>query len=274
MPGTARHLLGLPYQHPDEPMKSPLLSVPQELRGPASHGWLTRLFSRLPRASTPENIDRHLVLMRTLGSPDNIRHLLTTILRDEEVLQAVASRSYRHTNHFDKIVLVDSGARLGYRLTLHFWDPPYSSSEVEDEQIHDHRFSFWSHVLAGRVVFQNYNRDASGTLHNEYQYIPERQGLATVGNYYVDVGQSPLLEVEGTIAESRETYYLPFSQIHRVVLRQELSCTLVLRGPRQKNYASVFTTRRKYDPSANAAFTRDQVRSRIERIRNTLPTDS
>ena len=49
--------------------------------------------------------------------------------------------------------------------------PPFTESEVNDEQIHDHRFSFWSGVLLGRMVFQNYVRDGSGAMFNEHQYI-------------------------------------------------------------------------------------------------------
>jgi hypothetical protein len=185
-------------------------------------------------------------------------------METEPLLNEIAARSYHHTNHFDKIVLVDTGNQLGYRLTLHLWAPPYSDREVNDEQIHDHRFSFWSSILVGDIMFQNYVRDASGVMFGEYQYIPERLGTSTVGNFYLDVGQSPLLEKERSGGKAGEFYHLTYNTIHRVVLpRSEMSCTLVLRGPRQKNYASVFSNSQKYDPTGNSMFTPASVAQKI-----------
>ena len=217
---------------------------------------IRRILHNLPKDCSETTRKENLTLIGRLGRPKNITAALRFILSSESLLTEIAKRSYHHTNHFDKIVLVDTGSQLGYRLTLHLWCPPYSEREINDEQIHDHRFSFWSRILAGKIVFQNYVRDGSGVMFREYQYIPERLGVATTGNYYIDVGESPLLELQRSGQSAGEFYHLPYSQIHRVVLpRIEMSCTLVLRGPRQKNYASVFSNSQKYDPSANSMFT-------------------
>ncbi len=62
-------------------------------------------------------------------------------------------------------------------------------------------------------------------------------------------------------------YSLDFAQIHRVLLpRTSPTCTLVLRGPRQKNYASVFSNSQKYDPSANEMFSPDQLAEKLRII--------
>lgn len=231
------------------------------------HEWATSVIAGLPRDCSPATRERNLEVIANLGSPANAAALLRDVASSPSLLAEVAGRSYRHTNHFDKIVLIDTGAKLGYRLTLHLWSPPYDEAELVDEQIHDHRFSFWSKILVGTMEFQDYVRDPSGVLHNEFQYIPEKLGVATVGNFYLDVGESPLLEVGRSGGPAGKHYHLPYSQIHRVVLpTQELTCTMVLRGPRQKNYASVFSTSRKYDPSGNSMFTPGALAERLARI--------
>jgi hypothetical protein len=223
---------------------------------PRSYEWVRNHLYTLARDCSPSTKAENLSLIGMLGRPDNITAVLRRVMDDKALLSEIANRSYHHTNHFDKIVLVDTGNQLGYRLTMHLWNPPYTEFEVNDEQIHDHRFSFWSNILVGKIVFQNYVRDASGVMFREYQYIPERLGVSTVGNYYIDVGESPLLEAEPSGWNAGEFYHLSYNQIHRVVLpRAEMSCTLVLRGPRQKNYASVFSNSQKYDPTGNTMFT-------------------
>jgi hypothetical protein len=59
-------------------------------------------------------------LIAELGHPNNVVPLLQTISSDPEHLSDSASRSYSHSNGFDKIVLF-SGA--DYKLRLHLWWP-------------------------------------------------------------------------------------------------------------------------------------------------------
>lgn len=228
---------------------------------------LSRLRVDLSDATRIENLS----LIRDLGFQDVMPRLINQILGDPALLGTIAARSYHHTNHFDKIVLVDGGKSSSYRLTLHMWNPPYTEAEVVDEQIHDHRFSFWSNVLVGCLASQNFARDATGQLFEEYQYIPEKRSLSTVGNFYIPVGEAPLLETAPSLAAASTSYHLPFYRIHRVVLPQsDITCTLVLRGPRQKNYASVFSMSRKYDPSANEMFTPDVLSHKLTTLLNEI----
>lgn len=222
------------------------------------------LLTCLPVNYSPATLSHNLDVIRRIAEVDSVSALLSEILESRGLLSEIAGRSYRHTNHFDKIVLIDTGARFGYRLTLHLWIPPYTEAEIVDEQIHDHRFSFWSKILVGTMVFQDFVRDASGLPFNEFQYIPEKLGCTTVGNFYIDVGESPLLESGRSGGCAGHAYHLPYSQIHRVVLPMEsMTCTLVLRGPRQKNYASVFSTSGKRTPSGNTMFTSSDLASRL-----------
>ncbi|WP_239647347.1 hypothetical protein [Nocardiopsis baichengensis] len=209
----------------------------------------------------------NLDLIRHLAAPRNVLRLLREVQDSPPLLARIAGRSYHHTNHFDKIVLADTGDRRSYRLTLHLWRPPYSTTEALDEQIHDHRFSFWSSVLTGRLVSQNFVRDASGTEYGEYQYIPEKRGDTTVGNFYRALGRTPLRETEPSEEEAGGAYRLSYHRIHRVVLpREAMTCTLVLRGPRQKNFASVFSNTATYDPTGNAMFAPQVLDEKLEAL--------
>ena len=91
------------------------------------------------------------------------------------LLERVAGRSYRHVNHFDKIVLIDDGDASHFRLTMHFWRPPYLNGELDDELIHDHRFTFWSKVLCGTLQSQNFKRSTSGSEFRAFSYCPENE---------------------------------------------------------------------------------------------------
>jgi hypothetical protein len=234
------------------------LSTPGSIRTdpPTTYEGLCRQLASLPIDRSDDTVRSSLEFVHALGSSAALPALLREVLADDRLLASIAQRSYQHTNHFDKIVLVDPGTQLGHRLTLHLWNPPYSDAEAEDEQIHDHRFSFWSHVVAGTLTSQNFVRDATGTPFGEYQYIPEKlNSVATVGNFYVNVGDSPLLATDRPRIEAGTSYDLTYDRIHRVILpHDDLTCTLVLRGPRQKNYASVFSNSVKYDPTENHMF--------------------
>jgi hypothetical protein len=232
---------------------------------------LQRLLDDLPRAHDAPTIADNLRLIARLGRRERMHGLLDALLADAPALARVGGRSYRHTNHFDKIVLVDSGDPDGYRLTLHLWDPPYSAAEAADEQIHDHRFNFWSSVLAGELRCQNYARAERGAPIGEYRYVPEKRDVATVGNFYRHVGDALLVEQPPSVQPAGSSYHLCHEQIHRVVLpRTALTCTLVLRGPRQRAYASVFSTTTRYEPSANVMFSPAELAARLRRLREAI----
>lgn len=124
---------------------------------------LITLLNGLPHEVDERQSEYNLNLVRRLGEAPCISGLIGGILQDDVLMDEIAGRSYRHVNHFDKIVLVDTGAQLGYRLTLHAWCPPYTEKELKDELIHDHRFSFWSTILTGRLVSQNFARGRTRT---------------------------------------------------------------------------------------------------------------
>ena len=204
--------------------------------------WLQETLDALPRNRTPAVIESNLAFLE-LGWPEPMIRLLRAILTNGKALDTIADRSYRHVNHFDKIVLVDSGDRLGYRLTLHLWSPPYTEDEVNDELIHDHRFSFWSNILTGNLLSENFVVSEEGHRYHQYQYSPEKRDVSTTSNFYEFIGDTQLLTVAPSKETAGGTYFLSYDRTHRVILPQtSMTCTLVLRGPRERNFSNVFNT--------------------------------
>ncbi len=204
---------------------------------------LEQAIGRLP--TDPGAVDRKKPLfVQWLARPKIMLSILNQVIKDDDVLARVAGRSYRHVNHFDKIVLVDADAIRGHRLTLHLWRPPYSETELNDELIHDHRFSFWSAILTGNLISQAFRTvDEAGLEFRSYRYIPERRAATTRVNFYEFCGHARLKRTEISTMSVGESYYLPYESIHRVLLpRDGMTCTLVLRGPRERPYSNIYNT--------------------------------
>jgi len=189
-----------------------------------------------PSASKKSNLQ----FVRSLGDPDTILPLLREFMSDSNLLQMIAKRSYRHVNHFDKVVLVDSQKPNGYRLTLHIWNPPFSEKECQDELIHDHRFSFWSTILVGHLKTQEFFVDQDTDDFNSYQYTPENSNSE---NFYKFRGRYGLKKARRLEEKAGGVYYLSYDTTHRVELPEKaLTCTLVLRSPRERNFSNVYNT--------------------------------
>jgi hypothetical protein len=230
----------------------------------------------LSRDASAGTIQRNLALVRSLGLRHQCAPLLREVLCDASLLDLVASRSYRHVNHFDKIVLIANDDLQGYRLTLHLWDPPYSASELEDELIHAHRFSFWSTILTGTLVSQNYVHAANGQLFRQYRYIPEKRAR-DFSDFYQFRGTVTLAKSDPDVKGTGDTYYLAAPSIHRIELPiARTTCSMVLRGPRLQNYSNVFNTSYPKSDSSfdNVMFTPQQLARRLEKLLRLLDTDT
>ncbi len=201
---------------------------------------IEQLLAGLPRIPSNATISANLSVVRWLAEPRQIINILERLLADPSSISRIAARSYHHVNHFDKLVLVDSECPSDYRLTLHLWDPPYSEQELNEELIHDHRFSFWSHILCGNLVSENYSVATNGNVYRQYQYIPEERDAL---NFYRFMGEACLATSGIVRRNAGESYFLSHDRIHRVWLpRKDLVCTLVLRGPRASNHSNVYNT--------------------------------
>lgn len=222
----------------------------------------------LPRDTSLGTIESNRSFMSRLGRPENVVPLLTDVLGNPERLSYVASRSYRHVNHFDKIVLVGNDDPQAYRLTLHLWQPPYSEKELSDELIHEHRFNFWSVILTGVLCSETYEPSESGKTFRQYRYVPEARSR-TFRDFYEFRGETRLEEKQLARKVAGESYYLSAPTIHRIVLpRHRVTCSLVLRGPRLREYSNVFnSTYPVYDTQfGNAMFSEQAVADKLRAL--------
>jgi hypothetical protein len=209
---------------------------------------------------------KNLSLIRSISSPEFVLRAIQEVMSRDRLLRQIASISYRHVSHFDKIVLVDAQIPNGYRLTAHLWTPPYAKYELDDELIHDHRFSFWSAILTGEMRAQVFKPNAGSAVFQHYQYTPENRAAE---NFYAFEGVTQLKACEVTAKPAGTAYYLSFDTIHKVILpRTELSCTLVLRSPRARNYSNVFNTTYPTTDTrvSNVMFTPSELFGRLARL--------
>jgi hypothetical protein len=233
---------------------------------------LERIIENLPSDSSEATRRSNLLFIDRLGKPECITSILNQLLNNSQILARVASRSYRHVNHFDKIVLVDSEHQQGYRLTLHLWNPPYTEKELNDELIHDHRFSFWSNILTGNLECENFSRSDTGSVFRRYQYTPEKR---TLSNFYTFVGEETIVKTKPSTKIAGQSYYLSYETIHRVILpKTSMTCTLVLRGPRQRNYSNILNT---MYPTTNvqvfsSTFSPDELKVKISELLASIST--
>src|SRR5581483_12000647 len=90
----------------------------------------TNLLSTLPIDCSNKTIEQNRRLISSISERSRVVRILQEILLDRKMLTDIAARSYRHINHFDKIVLIGNGDPCAYRLTLHLWQPPYTEREL------------------------------------------------------------------------------------------------------------------------------------------------
>jgi len=211
-----------------------------------NYDWLNAKVLDLKETHSQESyIDDHLKLVEDMAKEDIPNKVIKEILKNEELLIAVASRSYEHVNHFDKIVLVNNLDPRGFRITLHNWNPNLDDETKREELIHDHRFSFWSHVMRGKLVSNNFYESSELRVESKdfrkYKYLPSETGNIHTCSFE-EVKQ--LVSLGKMSVEEGDTYYLNYATTHRVDFptRDEKLTTFVLRGPRERVFCNTYNT--------------------------------
>ncbi|MDG9666938.1 hypothetical protein ONV78_04250 [Hahella sp. CR1] len=200
----------------------------------------------LPKdVSTDETIKSNLDFMKGLVKENIPERMLLEILDSEELLEKIAGRSYEHVNHFDKIVLVDNPDPRGYRLTLHNWNPNLDDSKRHEELVHNHRFSFWSHIFRGKLSSDNFIEADEESVElktfRKYKYMPSKTGNIHTCDFE---SEAQLNKIAKTEYVKGQTYYLNYLVTHRVNFPEkgEALCTFVLRGPREREFTNTYNT--------------------------------
>jgi hypothetical protein len=135
---------------------------------------------------------------------------LNSLSRRELVI--LCARSVERASHF-KWFLGDS--INGHVVWLH----EYKATVLPDAvgsfaaSVHNHRYSFVSHVLTGSLLVSDF-------LLDPIKQLPVFSGTRTI--------------------QARSTYFLSSDEIHRIDATAPLTCTLVVQGPPERPYSRVF----------------------------------
>ncbi|WP_208354224.1 hypothetical protein [Pseudaestuariivita rosea] len=196
-------------------------------------------------ASNPAVIESNLEFMHGLAKAGMPRLILKELVQSKADLVEIAARSYEHVNHFTKVVLVDNANTNGYRLTLHVWTRAQAEEAQKEELIHDHRFSFWSHIVCGNMRSENFHEAEEPSYERKdfrrYIYRPTQTG--NIHSCEFDANAQLIREPDKIVPQG-DVYYLSYTTTHRVVFPTEhpCLCTLVLRGPRERNHCFTYNT--------------------------------
>lgn len=175
------------------------------------------------------------LLERRGPDPARMASLLESHLRWPERSGWAAGRSHVHNNGFLKLSLWRDPATQA-TIRLHVWRP---GEDAGTPSVHDHRWSFASVVLAGRLSFSNFDlvedsrggwishrvtdADAEGT---KQQRRGERCELRRTCDYDLTAGG---------------THWVSHEQLHRTPPPSTFAATLVLTGPPQRRFSRVVT---------------------------------
>lgn len=164
-------------------------------------------------------------------------------------------RARLHDNGFLKVVVVDqhewsNSQFAGCKLVMHIWDNTTETGRYEN--VHNHRWPFWSMLLCGQLVWEHYSISQSNSslaTHFEYEYeSPEREKV------YRLVPKQPAaldLRMRATVT-SGTCLTMTDSELHRVQRSGDATAaTLILQGRKSKPTTNVYVRMPHANPVAH-----------------------
>jgi hypothetical protein len=192
------------------------------------------------------SVEKSREIVNVLNTKEQIAHLIKAILVDTEYLQKVASRSYTHSNGFDKFVLMTSD-KPQYKLRLHIWwkDKDF----LPQEHIHNHSWNFSSALITGAFRFQTYQVENNGfeVYHYECGFPKEVEKGQEVQNSDMSyrmqyLGTSILNNVFDTTLSAGNSYSLSHNVLHRITsIPGQVTSTLVLHSQFIRSTSDLFS---------------------------------
>lgn len=149
--------------------------------------------------------------------------LIRNIINQESEINKIAKQSYRHSNGFDKILLIDK--RPHYALRLHIWNPINS----RNGHIHNHEWDLTGKVLLGSYKWELYefedNTNKDGFYHYRCIYNDKYREHCMSNEKRVNLRKF----FEINMAQN-SFYNLKSSVCHKITMTKEFSATLMLHG--------------------------------------------
>lgn len=208
-------------------------------------------------------------LLDEIGSEQQLKYLLNSILSNEEKINTCSSQSEFHRLGFDKICLLSNPK---YQLRLHIWRP---QKKFKSEGIHNHKFNFVSRIIKGNLHHTLYERcnteDPHAMLLHEYIFSPKENPKESDTFQYK--GISPLKMVSDEIYPRNTIYNLHHEAFHNAIPTNNnvLTATLFLRTSNIKSSDTIFERIPFVETSKpNITFTSMDYREQLTNLINQL----
>lgn len=162
-----------------------------------------------------------------------------------ELLQQLALDSYQHENGFSKLLVAWSGDDL-YRLRFHLWPPRFTNANV-----HDHRFSFWSYVVEGRLTNRTWAVSKETGKFGRFSYKTQP---GVDGHTLTFIGTAELNIASEDTIPAGSLYRINQDTLHTSDVEGDSPLTLVLEDRSNlKSDVTVLSTRYRYESQTIAA---------------------
>lgn len=131
---------------------------------------VTGRLAQLPETLTAEHLSRVATAVQTLASADSLTKLRVALGSAPHALHDAAAGSYFHDNAFLKLLLMDSTCNR-FRFRIHWWKANANTLRIR-QNIHNHRFHFYSFVLIGGLTNTLWRVSSEGAPYVHYTYHP------------------------------------------------------------------------------------------------------
>lgn len=177
-------------------------------------------------------------LATMLSAPSEVVSLLRDYLRLAEAGQVPCGSSHQHPNGFEKLSVYRS-TQSDARVRVHVWWDGLASME---STIHDHRWHFASHVLAGRMVATNFREtDAGAPGAEEYHCSQTSDILADQEKQIQALGKRALQAVSSYVLNEGDAHALHAEVPHQVIAESgTFSATIVITGAPVRTHSLTF----------------------------------
>ncbi len=216
-------------------------------------------------------------------TPAFMIEVIDQILKDDALLSKVVAASYRNATGFLKIVLVENGTK-SWKIRLHVW------KQGEKEYPHNHKWDFYSKILAGYLEQTIYNvsqKECKDTVcckicepvslmpklpngdlpcpcRDNYVLTAKSNAVSEYDSVYLGVNNRVIL---GT----GESYFMPSHLVHTIAPGKK-AITFVFTSEQVDDNSDVFVPEnidaslKKYAPSV----TKTELASELRSIKNIL----
>ncbi|MEU9287713.1 hypothetical protein AB0D57_24160 [Streptomyces sp. NPDC048275] len=175
--------------------------------------------------------------------PERIQEVVDCVRRGTRILRECSGESRRHPLGFDKFVLL---ADRQYEIRLHVWQ---AGTVARAEHIHNHRFSFSSSAVTGRIDVSTYDMYGTNDTCDTREVTSSGMPMVRYRETWIDDQRAYVFDVPELVrVRARESwsltagsgYFLQADTLHRVSWRgPEPAATLVVKIPADRRHTTV-----------------------------------